>query len=55
MLGYLYDNIGLVLACLSSGTTGFALFAPGGKSGKKINYKICTFCARWQKWQNDEL
>ena len=28
---------------------GFALFAPSGKSGKKMGYRICTFCTKWQK------
>ena len=28
---------------------GFALFAPIGKSGKRMGYGICTFCTKWQK------
>ena len=48
MLGYLCDNKGFVLAYPPSGTTGFALFAPGGKSGIMMNYRICAFCTRGQ-------
>ena len=70
MLGYVCNNIGLVFLVELQDIIGFALFAPGGKSGKMMNYRICTFCARrqkwqnyrictfcarWQKWQNDEL
>ena len=34
---------------------GFALSAQWGKSGKRMNYGICTFCTMRQKWQKDEL
>ena len=28
---------------------GFALFAPSGKSAKRMGCRICTFCGNWQK------
>ena len=34
---------------------GFALFAPRGKSGKRMNHGICTFCTKGQKRQKDEF
>ena len=34
--------------------TGFAFFAPSGKSGKSMNHGICAFCATRQKWQKYE-